>query len=182
MPTPIQSELAATIKVLKGASFPASVSWVQSGNFHLTLSFLGDVEQTRVDELVPELRSACENIAPFELFCEELGYFPNVKRPRVIWAGARSERDDLSRLQRRVAIAVAPFAQRQEEKGRFHGHITLGRFRPNRGQPQNNLTREIEEQMNTRFGKWEVSEIELVRSDLSQGTPRYSVLRRIPLS
>ncbi len=173
VPRTVQDELVDSANSLRGAMAPASASWVQAGNFHLTLRFLGDVEQIRVDELAAQLSAACQNVNRFELICQELGCFPNANRPRVIWAGLKGA--GLSPLQNRVAAACAPVAER-EEIGRFNAHITLGRIRPEGSPP--NLSQEIERSRNVIFGCWEVREVELICSDLSQGAPRYSVLHR----
>lgn len=180
-PSPLQDQLAAATHSLRGPLSPASISWVRAGNFHLTLSFLGDVEQFRVGELAPRLRAACEDVGPFELVCQGLGCFPNPNRPRVIWAGVRSVGDELSQLQDSVAVACAAFAPRKE-KGRFNGHITLGRIRPSGSPPQGRLAQEIERHRDTLFGRWQVNEVELLCSDLSQGAPRYSALHRFSLT
>ena len=176
VPVAVQDELLATSNSLRNELFAPSVSWVKAGNFHLTLSFLGDVEDSRVDELAAHLRLACRDLSCFELECRGLGCFPTLSRPRVIWAGLRDAESQLSQLQKRVAAACAPFAQKREE--RFSGHITLGRVRQG---SRIDLASAIERNRDTVFGTWTVSEVELVSSDLSQSAPRYSVLGRVLL-
>jgi 2'-5' RNA ligase len=180
VPTVVETKLATTTRVLRGALPLASISWVKPDNFHLTLSFLGNVEQNRVEELTKRLQIACQEGSRFELICQGLGCFPNVNRPRVIWAGCQSKHDGLRLLQGRVAAACAPFVQR-EEKGHFHGHITLGRVRPGGSPSGDSLSREIQRYQETTFGYWEVNGVDLLCSDLSQGAPRYSVLQHFLL-
>lgn len=59
-------------------------------NFHLTLAFLGNVEDGRLDELSGTLRGAAKRCAPFTLTFDRLGAFPNERRPRIVWVGSRA--------------------------------------------------------------------------------------------
>lgn len=180
VPVPVQNELAQSAEALKAALSPATVSWVNPRNLHLTLSFLGDVEQSRVNELGAQLQAACADVIRFNLVCQGLGCFPNLNRPRVLWAGVASGRGDLLQLQNQVSAACLPFAK-GVEKDRFHGHITLGRFRPSGSPSRRTLSPEIDRNRDIIFGRWEATEVQVVCSDLSQGVPRYSILHRIPL-
>lgn len=180
-PPSLQETFVAVADSLRDSLSPASISWVKAGNFHLTLSFLGDVETSRTDELALQLRAACEGVVSFELVCQGLGCFPNPNRPRVIWAGVQSAGDELAQLQHRVALACAPFAPR-EEKGRFQGHITLGRIRAGKSPSREALTVEIERNRDVLFGRWTVNQVDLLCSDLSQDAPRYTLMHQCPLS
>ncbi len=180
VPANVQEELSAATDSLRGILSPASISWVKRGNFHLTLRFLGDVEQNRVDELASQLEMACRGTQPFELSCQGLGCFPNLRRARVIWAGLQEDGEGLAQLQNRVDAACASFLQ-QEGKSNFSGHITLGRIRAIKGPAQQRLADEIEGNREASFGRWIVEEVGLISSDLSHGTPHYSVLHQISL-
>lgn len=180
-PPTVRDELGILVDSLRASLSATDISWVRPANYHLTLSFLGDVAEERVPQLVADLQEASKGFGPFELVCEQLGCFPNLDRPRVIWAGAASEGAELAQLQDRVALACAPFAERQETSS-FHGHITLGRVRLGVKLTREKLAHEIEQYRNTVFGRWYVTGLELICSDLSQGAPRYSVLHDVPFS
>ncbi len=178
VPIPVQNELVAAANSFCGVVPASSVSWIRAGNFHLTLCFLGEIEESRVDTIAAHLDKHCLDLSRFELRCRGLGCFPNVRRPRIVWAGLQIENGQLARLQNRVAAACQGFAQR-EEKGRFKEHITLGRIR--NSQFEGDLAGAIERNRDTVFGSFWADEVQLVRSDLSRGTPRYSVLHRVTL-
>src|SRR5437660_5099414 len=81
------ARFVAPLRALK-----ASVSWVQAANWHLTLRFHGDrVRASRLYPLKLELERIAGAIAPFEVGARGLGAFPNLGRPRVLWAGLTGE-------------------------------------------------------------------------------------------
>jgi 2'-5' RNA ligase len=180
VPADVQSELVSTSQALARKLPPSSVSWVKSGNFHITLSFLGDVDESRVPLLTAQLHQACDEVTSFDLVCEGLSCFPNLNRPRVLWAGVQGEGARLPLLQQRVATACSPFTQR-EEKSRFHGHVTLGRVKPGAVVPKKVLEQEFERSRSVVFGSWPVTEVQLIRSELLSRGPRYSIAHTFPL-
>ena len=66
---------------------PGLVRWVRPEGIHLTLKFLGDVEQSRLSDIERALCGACTLHVPFGLRFGDLGCFPNSRRPRVVWVG-----------------------------------------------------------------------------------------------
>ncbi|HLC19080.1 MAG TPA: RNA 2',3'-cyclic phosphodiesterase, partial [Thermodesulfobacteriota bacterium] len=65
------------------------VSWVRPANIHLTMKFLGEVEESRIDELSRELEAAARDTRPFTLSAGGVGGFPSLKSPRVLWVGLK---------------------------------------------------------------------------------------------
>jgi 2'-5' RNA ligase len=94
---------------------------------HLTLKFLGDVDDTRE----PNLRVALGQVAgsgeprPLSLHIEGFGVFPDFRRPRIVWAGIEPD-PALELLQHRVEQVFAPLGFPSEAKP-FRPHLTLGR-------------------------------------------------------
>ena len=76
------------------------VRWARPEGIHLTLKFLGDVEEQQLPEIERALRGACGVHAPFELSIGDLGCFPNPRRPRVVWVGVQTRGEPLAHLQR----------------------------------------------------------------------------------
>ena len=99
--------------------------WVPAEQIHLTLAFLGEVEQGVVERLTGEL--ARIHTSAFELSFSGAGCFPNRKRPRVIWIGLEPE-PRLEELAARVHEAVLACDIPQEERP-FSAHITLARLK-----------------------------------------------------
>ena len=104
------------------------VKWVRPENIHLSLKFLGDVEETRE----PELRTALQRAAgvrseprPLTLQLTGFGAFPDYHRPHVLWAGVTPE-PGLELLQHGVEQAFAPLGFPTEPRA-FRPHVTLAR-------------------------------------------------------
>lgn len=103
------------------------VKWVHAEALHLTLKFLGDVDDAR--EL--SLRDALGQVAGHgeargvTVHVEDFGVFPNLRRPRVLWAGVTPD-PALELLQHRVEQAFAPLGFPTEARP-FRPHVTLGR-------------------------------------------------------
>src|SRR5579872_4828352 len=67
------------------------VRWTKREQFHLTLRFLGNVAETRVNDLIAALRDACLSFSALHLRAERTGFFPNLRFPRVVWVGVHDD-------------------------------------------------------------------------------------------
>jgi RNA 2',3'-cyclic 3'-phosphodiesterase len=103
------------------------LAWVPREQRHLTLKFLGDVDQAAASRLVEAADRAAAMHAPLEMHVREVGAFPNFRRARVVWIGVEQEpRLELLHHDLEVACAEEGF----EVEGRpFRPHITLARVR-----------------------------------------------------
>jgi 2'-5' RNA ligase len=104
------------------------IRWVRPQGMHLTLKFLGDIEEKDIENVGAAMQRACEDIQPFTLRGEGIGVFPNMKRPRVVWAGVTGDVAVLLDLQKRLEDALSDSGF-PREKRRFKGHLTLGRVK-----------------------------------------------------
>lgn len=128
LPLEIQNELAQTVAALKRAE--ADVKWVEPDNVHLTLKFLGEIPHPKVLQIGIALNAlAGEKAIPSRLAA--LGAFPNQHRPRVIWAGLDSGREQLNALQSKVEAIMSSLGFQREARD-FSPHLTLGRVRSQR--------------------------------------------------
>ncbi len=104
-----------------------SVRSVDAQNLHLTLKFLGDVEEARVPGLTEALRTASRGVEPFEIEVAGLGVFPPRGAPRVVWAGVEGG-ESLERLHRRVEEACGSVGLPRDERA-YVPHVTVARVR-----------------------------------------------------
>lgn len=140
------------------------MSWVRSSGIHLTLKFLGEISDAGVARAITALGSI-ERFPPFTLEVRGCGFFPDARRPRVIWAGV-SAPAALTELARQVdsALAARGFAA---DHRTFEPHLTLARFRAAKPQPAIALAaREVET-----IGRFDVSGFYLFESLLTPGSP-----------
>ena len=101
----VRGELAAAIERLRPVS--RDVAWVNPGNIHLTVKFLGNVDRDRLDPIVAALTGALGEAGAFDATIRGLGAFPSLARPRVIWAGVTEGAGAMVEAARRVDEALA---------------------------------------------------------------------------
>ena len=100
--------------------------WVQPDNLHVTVKFFGETLESRVDEIRRAVERAVSTRPVFDLDIRGVGAFPNMRAPRVLWAGVGGDLDALTALVKCVEAAVVPLGFPQEEKP-FHPHLTVAR-------------------------------------------------------
>jgi 2'-5' RNA ligase len=151
---------------LKRESPPGTARWTPPDQFHITLKFLGDVPADQVEALKNSLVSICAGSSALQITARGIGFFPNARKPRVIWAGAHDDRGGLTELHRRIDEALRSFAP-CERAEKFTGHITLGRFKPGHHAVIPKMVEQAEAFRERHFGDWPATEVELVRSELT---------------
>jgi len=159
---------------------PAVASWTRPENMHLTLRFLGNVEESRIESLKTSLVETLSAFGPIQLISERLGCFPDLRYPRVVWAWVYDEAERLGQLQRRVAQATNAFT-REPAESRFVGHITLARLRQIKRPQAEIIAALVNGAVGRKFGEWIADRVELIRSELSPGGSRYTTLAVAPL-
>ena len=147
-------------------------------NFHITLKFLGGVDDARIGAFTDALRAAVDGEHAFDLEIVGLGAFPSATRPRVLWAGVAAGLELLTAIAARVDHAMATQGFALEERP-FSPHVTLGRVREPRRAPA--LSEALTAGATGRFGRVAIDSIALMRSDLSPRGARYAELARMPL-
>ena len=124
----IAAEQKRLASVLGGSA--GSLRWVKPEHSHLTLVFLGDVEDARVPSVVESVGRDVD-AAPFDIVFEGLGAFPPRGAPRVLWIGVGAGAAALIDLQRELAQRIAALGVPLEDRP-FHPHLTLARWRESR--------------------------------------------------
>ncbi|MFC1912911.1 RNA 2',3'-cyclic phosphodiesterase [Chloroflexota bacterium] len=133
LPDELRQELGELEARLKSAE-PAGIKWVDPYGIHLTLKFLGNIAVDRIEEITGAIAQAAEGITPFHLAVKDLGIFPNLRRPQVVWVGMSGEIDKLCQLQKQIESHLARLGFAAESRS-FTPHLTLARLR-NQVSPQ----------------------------------------------
>ncbi len=123
LPPSVREALWAAAAPLRDRGFP--VKWVHGDGIHVTLKFLGEVADERETDLVAALHRAAGGARALPLVLGGFGAFPDLQRPRVVWAGIAPE-PALEILQHRVEQELAPLGFPTEARA-FRPHVTLGR-------------------------------------------------------
>jgi 2'-5' RNA ligase len=104
--------------------------WTRIEGLHITLKFIGETPAEKAAAIKAAL-AAMPSRAPIAMKFRGLGFFPNERRPRVLWAGIESG-PELAELGAAVETALAPLGIAREERA-FSPHLTLARFDEPRG-------------------------------------------------
>jgi len=157
------------------ASTGAAVRWVQDGGLHATVKFLGPVAPEALDRLQKAVAPIGHQQEPFAVDIRNLGVFPNLRRPRVLWIGMHAEQ--LTPLAKEIdkAAATAGFAPESQQ---FRPHITLGRVKNMRGWSR--LEDALKTHWESDLGFCRLTELTAFRSDLRQGGAVYTKLWTVP--
>lgn len=182
LPDDLRDRIAATIEALRPLG--TAVAWVPPPNLHVTLQFLGPQTEERLEEAAAALEEAGARCTPIDLALHGIGAFPGLERPRILWIGVAEGALGARALQAHVADALAGRGFPREERP-WHPHLTIGRvfderrWRREAGPP---LRATLAKAAATRFGALRVTEVALMRSDLSPRGARYTVRRLAALS
>lgn len=180
IPTEVLNQLAAAQGEIKALLPHHGAAWTRPGNMHLTLRFLGNVPSLQIAKVEAQLREALTGFSELELVCAGLGCFPELRRPRVIWAGVQDAASRLPQLHLRVDATVREFAEKPAET-KFVGHITLAHPRPIPRTHTEQLDRFLNSAADRQFGRWPAREVILWQSELTPAGANYHELARIPL-
>ncbi len=180
VPDEIKDAMEKAQTELRGALPERCVRWAKREQFHLTLKFLGGVNAQRVDPLIEAVRGACGGFVALRLGARRIGFFPDIRFPRVVWVGVNDPQEQLPRLQRAVDAVTMDFRS-ESAADKFTGHVTLGRIKGIRRTEAESLAR-LGSQMEERFlGEWTADQVEVIRSELSPQGARYTSLAAIDL-
>lgn len=156
----------------------ADLKTVKPENVHLTLRFLGDVSESRLD-LVKDAVSNAMTLSPFKVSVEGMGVFPKPSFIRVIWAGVGEGTDELETLRQNVDQKLSEIDFPPEDKD-FTPHFTISRVKS--GKAKNKLNSIIEDNSSKEWGTIQVDELELKKSELASEGPIYTTLETFPLT
>jgi 2'-5' RNA ligase len=173
-PALIRTKIAAISHALQESH--AEVKWEPITKLHCTVKFLGDTDESLLQDLVKAARTAVETASPSLIRYRMIGCFPATNDPRVVWVGMEDLSGMLSTVHDRLDAALATLGFQREERS-FHPHVTLGRVKGRR-----NLGHLITllESLTFDTEPTTISELHLVKSDLLQSGSVYTTLQKFP--
>ncbi len=168
----IKAALSAFILKLKKAG-PEGTSWAREAGMHLTLKFLGEIDESKSESISRIMDETVLAAKPFRLQVRGTGTFPNARFPRVLWVGTTPSAE-LDALGSRLESGLAAIGFDPESRP-FHPHLTIGRVRS--ASKVRDVVTELELQKNADFGTMTVAKIALFKSVLGPGGAEYTVLK-----
>jgi 2'-5' RNA ligase len=135
-------------------------------DFHLTLKFLGEIDEKKVEEVKNKLSEIKFN--SFETSLTDIGVFPDENRIRVIWIGLDDKEKKIKNLQKQIDKKLKQLNFKEDKM--FHPHITLARVKFTK--VKEDLLKNLKQ---IKFNKtlFRVNEFKLKKSTLTQEGPLY---------
>jgi 2'-5' RNA ligase len=172
-PDEIKKQLAAIQKEIGGLG---DLRMVEPGNIHLTLRFLGEVEDAKVPDIVEALGGIRKT--PFQVSIKGIGAFPGPKSPRVVWAGVEKGVKELEELHKGIDSILEKFRFERDE--RFACHYTIARVKYVKD--KNALSEAIEKYKDIEFGSFTAEGMDLMESKLTPNGPIYTPVKSVPFT
>jgi len=177
LPGEIREQIRAVSKELKKIIMP--VRWVKVENIHLTILFLGSVDEDTIADIEEKVSVVVKGFSAFKTKLNAVGAFPHWRRPRVIWIGLDGDIGRLSDLRDELQeeLKVLGF---MPEKRPFRPHLTLGRFKGPIDQNEN-MKWIIDRYHDINSDLYQLNELILYKSDLKPDGPVYTKMATWPL-
>ena len=178
LPREVREKVLAHTLKLREAVPEAQASWSRPDNIHLTIKFLGDIPVSRVEMLSNAAANATGAFDSFSISVQGSGAFPTRGAPRVLWIGIEDVQGQLGKLYGRLEDECAKAGFGKEARA-FHPHLTLARLRKPEGA---RALAEAHKQKQFEPIEFSVSELLVIRSELSSAGSKYTTISRHPLS
>jgi 2'-5' RNA ligase len=175
-PPDVLDELDALAGPLRAGR--SDLRWTSRDAWHVTLAFLGQVDDAAATRLRPRLERAAHRHPAFRLAFSGAGAFPAATRANVLWSGLSGDRRALAHLAESVAAGASRAGATPPDRGRrFQPHLTLARCRT-----PADVTELVAALAAYQGRPWTADRIHLVRSRLgATEQPRYATLGSWPL-
>ncbi len=145
-------------------ALPMRCKFVEPDNLHISLSFLGEISENEVERISNKLDVICNGFKPFQAYVAGLRTIPSKSYFRVLALDVKS--DGIEKLSKDVKRKIG---------GSVHPpHLTLCRVKS--VEKKEDVIKWVEERKNVDIGSFVVSDVKLVKSELSRSGPRYTVL------
>lgn len=177
LPADGRERIVAESQLLRDAA--PSVAWVRAPLLHLTLKFLGAQDESMVERLAAAAAGVTGSAQALRLSFARYGAFPNLQRPRVVWLGIREGAEGIARVATRLERACRILGIASESRP-FKAHLTLGRVKMELSTAERTALAHAAVRAFSQESVI-VDSIELMRSDLGAGGPRYTALASAPL-
>lgn len=173
----IKEKIICVQNKLKASNILAN--WTKKENFHLTLKFLGEISETQLISVIKITEETSSKLMSFYFEIGEIGVFPHINHPQVIWVGILQGNEKILEYQNLLNTNLAKLGF-EKEKRKFHPHFTLARIKSSK-----NLAKLITiiEDISPKIllGKMKFSVIKIMQSTLTPTGSIYTVLKEVEL-
>ncbi len=174
----VRTRLLALQESLGRAS--SDVKWVEEENLHLTLLFLGEVDERELLNICRAAQRAVADIPVFTMSIESARCFGSPRRPRTLWVGVGLGAQDVVAVHDALEKALLELGCYRREERQYTPHVTLGRGKGDR--PSEPLAMALQKHQAFNAGESRVEEVLIMSSQLTPKGPIYTVMGRAKLA
>lgn len=170
IPRQIKKKIDQLIAQEKNNQLP--IKWTKFENLHITLKFLGEIDDVKKREIIHVLEETSKAFTPFIVNLDGIGCFPHPGNPRVLWIGVKHGVAMVTDIACNIEKSMVDIGFMKEK--RFHAHVTIGRTR----KPckiENILAKPFYSE------DFSVESISLFKSNLTPQGPQYEILAKFKL-
>lgn len=159
----------------------ADVKWVAPSNIHLTLKFLGEIDEKTKEAVAALMGEIGLHTPGFAIKLETVGAFPTIRSPRIIWIGLSQGHDQTKSIADQLENGLEEYGISKETR-LFSSHITIGRVRSRKKiEDLGRGIAELEASVTESFGEFQAGKITLFKSTLLPQGPVYEVIQETNL-
>lgn len=169
-----RAKVAGYIENMRNEFPNLRVGWERAEKLHLTLKFLGDIDEEQLKSLIEAVEKTGKQFSDFKLHISETGAFPSARNARILWLGARDEQANMQQLNE-ILETECERKGFEKEKRNFKPHLTIARLR----EPIK-AKKLVEKHLHNDFASIEfaVSEIAIYESRLQKSGSIYSIVSK----
>jgi 2'-5' RNA ligase len=175
---PIRAQLIALQEEL--SAIASDVKWVEPENLHITLLFLGEVEEREIIDICRAAQKAVREMPAFRMTIEAAGAFPNLRRPRTLWVGVGAGLSEVTAVHDAIEAPLLDMGSYRRETRGYVPHVTLGRVRGEG--PNDELAKALAQCRSWSAGEVQVRDVQIMTSELTPDGPIYTVAGRAKLA
>lgn len=146
---------------------------------HVTLTFLGDVDPSRVDAVIEAIERGVERAAvdPFAVSVEGIGVFPDIDYISTVWLGIADGTQQLTRLNEAIKSETMDLGFESDDH-EFTPHVTIARMKHAGGKAH---VQDCVREWDPVIGQFQVDAVHLTESELQDSGPEYTTVEAFPL-
>ena len=164
------------LEAQKGFAGLGEITFVEKGNLHLTLKFLGEVSDNTVNEISKRVKTVANKFTKFKISISGLSFFSSADLVKAIFIAVGEGKDKINEIEKELNQELKSF---REEDFNSHPHITIGRVGHVKDKAK--LIKKMDGLKNIFIGEMEIEEIILMESKLGAFGPVYSEIEKFEL-
>ena len=155
----------------------ADLKLVELKNIHITLKFLGDTDEEKINEIEEIIKNSIEEVHPFNIKLKGSGVFPNKNYMKVIWIGIEGA-ETIEEIAKKIEKQLENIGFQTEKRG-FSAHLTIARVKSSKNKEK--IIQILEKYQDVEFAIIDVNSVKLKKSDLTPKGPIYTTLKELKL-